>query len=153
LQGPFVQMRRRSFPLPAPVADDLAGHEQGNRVQRCRRHACAAFQRRAVSRHDRLSPRPRGNRRTPRGAKHKWTEVDPAIFGTLLEQALIKTERRRLGAHYTPRAYVQRLVEVTVMELLREDWRKTLTKAQAAKDESKDGKAIAILRAFLHYLC
>src|SRR4051794_24511129 len=30
-----------------------------------------------------------------------WKEVDPSIFGTLLEQALDKTERKRLGAHYT----------------------------------------------------
>jgi len=36
-------------------------------------------------------------------AKHVWTEVEPAIFGTLLEQALDKDERKRLGAHYTPR--------------------------------------------------
>jgi hypothetical protein len=69
-------------------------------------------------------------------AKAKWTEVDPAIFGTLLEQALEPAERKKLGAHYTPRSYVQRLVEVTVMEPLREDWQKALTRAEAAKDRS-----------------
>src|SRR3546814_3693359 len=47
-------------------------------------------------------------------AKHVWTDVEPAIFGTLLEQALDKDERKRLGAHYTPRAYVERLVEATI---------------------------------------
>jgi hypothetical protein len=46
----------------------------------------------------------------------------PAIFGTLLEQALDPKERRKLGAHYTPRSYVQRLVDVPVMEPLRADW-------------------------------
>ncbi|MBP0617677.1 class I SAM-dependent DNA methyltransferase [Jiella mangrovi] len=86
-------------------------------------------------------------------AKAKWTEVDPAIFGTLLEQALEKTERKRLGAHYTPRAYVQRLVEVTVMEPLREDWRRALTRAQAAKEEGEEKKAAEIVRGFLHQLC
>ena len=37
-------------------------------------------------------------------------DVEPAIFGTLLERALDPAERRQLGAHYTPRAYVERLV-------------------------------------------
>ncbi|RWQ72053.1 MAG: class I SAM-dependent DNA methyltransferase [Mesorhizobium sp.] len=86
-------------------------------------------------------------------AEYKWTEVDPAIFGTLLEQALEPTERKKLGAHYTPRGYVQRLVEVTVMEPLRDDWQKALTKAEAAKDERDDSKAIEIVRAFHHKLC
>ena len=52
-------------------------------------------------------------------AKYNWREVDPAIFGTLLEQALDTKERAKLGAHYTPRAYVERLVVVTIMEPLR----------------------------------
>ena len=55
-------------------------------------------------------------------ASHNWRDVDPSIFGTLLEQALDPKERRRLGAHYTPRAYVERLVVATVIEPLRADW-------------------------------
>jgi hypothetical protein len=86
-------------------------------------------------------------------ARHRWTEVDPAIFGTLLEQALEPKERKKLGAHYTPRAYVQRLVEVTVMEPLRADWQKALIKAEAAKEEGADAKAIDIVRGFHHQLC
>jgi hypothetical protein len=86
-------------------------------------------------------------------AKHKWTEVDPAIFGTLLEQALEPTERRKLGAHYTPRAYVARLVEATVMEPLRADWRRALKQADGEKDAGNEPGAAAILRAFHHRLC
>lgn len=86
-------------------------------------------------------------------AQADWTQVDPAIFGTLLEQALDKEERKRLGAHYTPRTYVQRLVGVTVMEPLRADWEAALTKAQAAKDAAKDADAVEIVRAFHHQLC
>jgi hypothetical protein len=86
-------------------------------------------------------------------ASADWTQVDPAIFGTLLEQALDKEERKRLGAHYTPRSYVQRLVDVTVMEPLRADWEAALTKAQAAKDAAKDADAVEIVRAFHHQLC
>jgi hypothetical protein len=43
-------------------------------------------------------------------AKFNWREVEPAIFGTLLERALSPADRHKLGAHYTPRAYVERLV-------------------------------------------
>jgi len=51
-----------------------------------------------------------------------WTDVEPAIFGTLLERALNPNERAKLGAHYTPRAYVERLIGPTIMEPLRGDW-------------------------------
>lgn len=86
-------------------------------------------------------------------ARADWKEVDPAIFGTLLEQALDKDERARLGAHYTPRSYVQRLVEVTVMAPLREDWAAVQTKALSAKDAGDDAAAIALVRDFHHRLC
>jgi len=56
-------------------------------------------------------------------AERDWKDVEPAIFGTLLEKALDPGERHRLGAHYTPRAYVERLVAATIIEPLNEDWR------------------------------
>ena len=37
-------------------------------------------------------------------ARADWRDVEPAIFGTLLERALDPVERHKLGAHYTPRA-------------------------------------------------
>ncbi|GEM_PF-3166288 len=40
--------------------------------------------------------------------------------GTLLERALDSVERHKLGAHYTPLAYVERLVIPTVIQPLRE---------------------------------
>jgi hypothetical protein len=86
-------------------------------------------------------------------AKAKWTEVDPAIFGTLLEQALEPGDRRKLGAHYTPRSYVQRLVEVTVMEPLRADWDRVLTKAEDAKESGDEKEAVKLVQAFHHQLC
>jgi hypothetical protein len=55
-------------------------------------------------------------------ARADWREVEPAIFGTLLERALDPKERHKLGAHYTPRAYVERLVIPTIMHPLRKEW-------------------------------
>lgn len=55
-------------------------------------------------------------------AKSNWRRVEPAIFGTLLEQALDTKERSKLGAHYTPRPYVERLVRATIMDVLEPEW-------------------------------
>lgn len=51
-----------------------------------------------------------------------WREVEPAIFGTLLERALDPIERHKLGAHYTPRIYVESLIHPTIIQPLREEW-------------------------------
>lgn len=51
-------------------------------------------------------------------AEKNWRDVEPAIFGTLLERALNPKERAKLGAHYTPRAYVERLISPTIIEPL-----------------------------------
>ena len=51
-----------------------------------------------------------------------WRDVEPAIFGTLLERALDPVERHKLGAHFTPRASVEWLVLPTIIEPLRAEW-------------------------------
>ncbi|CAB1369803.1 class I SAM-dependent DNA methyltransferase [Denitratisoma oestradiolicum] len=82
-----------------------------------------------------------------------WTQVEPAIFGTLLERALDPAERHALGAHYTPRAYVERLVMPTVIEPLRQSWNYVQAAALVLAGEGKDREAIAELRAFHQRLC
>ncbi|MBL8882985.1 MAG: class I SAM-dependent DNA methyltransferase [Hyphomicrobium sp.] len=86
-------------------------------------------------------------------AKYNWKEVEPAIFGTLLEQALNEKERARLGAHYTPRAYVERLVVVTVMEPLRQEWAQVQATAERLKEEGKQKEAIAVVSGYHEKLC
>jgi hypothetical protein len=61
-------------------------------------------------------------------AHFDWSRVEPSIFGTLLVRALDPEERHRLGAEFTPREYIERLVEPTVVEPIRERW----TAVQAA---------------------
>jgi len=70
-----------------------------------------------------------------------WREVEPAIFGTLLERALNPTERHALGAHYTPRAYVERLVLPTVVEPLRAEWANAQAAALVLAHEAADLEA------------
>jgi hypothetical protein len=86
-------------------------------------------------------------------ARRNWRDVEPAIFGTLLEQALDPAERRRLGAHYTPRAYVERLVLATVIEPLREEWRNVLGTAERLRTSGDVKGAAATVQAFHEKLC
>jgi hypothetical protein len=88
-----------------------------------------------------------------RAARFNWREVEPAIFGTLLERALSPSDRHKLGAHYTPRAYVERLVLPTVVEPLREDWRDAQAAALVLAGEGKLDEARQTVRAFHHALC
>ena len=82
-----------------------------------------------------------------------WREVEPAIFGTLLERALNPRERAALGAHYTPRAYVERLVGPTIIDPLREDWGDAQGAMARLVDAGDDAGALAVARAFHHQLC
>ena len=86
-------------------------------------------------------------------AEADWSAVEPAIFGTLLERALDERERERLGAHFTPRAYVERLVLPTVIEPLRADWEAVKAAAVELADAGDKSGAIAQLRRFHETLC
>jgi hypothetical protein len=86
-------------------------------------------------------------------ASYSWKEVDPSIFGTLLEQALDPEERKRLGAHYTPRAYVERLVVATIIEPLREDWRNVQATAETKRASGDLKGAAAEVQTFHEKIC
>ena len=62
-------------------------------------------------------------------------------------------ERSKLGAHYTPRAYVERLVVPTIIEPLRADWEEALTRAHALEGEGKHQTALQAIKDFHHRLC
>ena len=86
-------------------------------------------------------------------AKQNWSHVEPAIFGTLLERALNPGERHKLGAHYTPRAYVERLVLPTVVEPLRAEWESVRAAAFTHARAGNLKKARDEVNAFHDRLC
>jgi hypothetical protein len=88
-----------------------------------------------------------------KAARRDWRNVEPAIFGTLLEQALSERERSKLGAHYTPRAYVERLVVPTVIEPLRDDWDAVQSEAIGKLLESGEPAARQVVKRFHDRLC
>jgi hypothetical protein len=86
-------------------------------------------------------------------AQADWRDVEPAIFGTLLERALDPDERHKLGAHYTPRAYVERLVLPTIVEPLREEWTAAQAAAFTLAGQGKQKEAQAEIHRFHRRLC
>ncbi len=94
-------------------------------------------------------------------SRFDWSRVEPSIFGTLLVRALDPVERHRLGAEYTPREYIQRLIEPTVVEPIREKWTAVQGAVLQLEEKGKKPdreKAIKALRDFhdwmrgLHFL-
>ncbi len=95
-------------------------------------------------------------------ARSDWSSVEPAIFGTLIERALDPRERHILGAHYTPRAYVERLVHPTIIEPLRAEWDAVRAVAMSLESQVDSGgvgasakhkEAVQRLREFHTKLC
>jgi hypothetical protein len=82
-----------------------------------------------------------------------WRNVEPAIFGTLLENALSERERGQYGAHFTPRGYVERLVVPAVIEPLMGKWRAVQALAESARAKGNTGAAIELVKTFHRDLC
>jgi hypothetical protein len=51
-----------------------------------------------------------------------WSQIEPAIFGTLFERGLDPAQRAQLGAHYTSRDDILRLVEPVILWPLRREF-------------------------------
>lgn len=76
-------------------------------------------------------------------AKSDWSAVEPAIFGTLVERALDPRERHKLGAHYTPRSYVERLIRPALIDPLRAEWDAVKAAASLANEKAAKAEAAA----------
>jgi type II restriction/modification system DNA methylase subunit YeeA len=61
-------------------------------------------------------------------SKLDWSEIEPSIFGTLFERGLNPDKRSQLGAHYTDRQSIMRIVEPVVLAPLRAEWESVKTR-------------------------
>ncbi len=90
-----------------------------------------------------------------RAARADWRQVEPSIFGTLLTRALDPVERHRLGAEYTPREYVERVVRPTVEEPIREHWTRVQAEVLQLRESGRKkdvSEALKRLRDFHTWL-
>ena len=55
-------------------------------------------------------------------AELDWSEIDPSVFGTLFERGLDPDKRAQLGAHYTARDKIMRLIEPIITRPLLAEW-------------------------------
>lgn len=88
-------------------------------------------------------------------ARADWKDVEPTIFGTLLTRALDPEERHRLGAEYTPREFIERLVRPTVEEPVRERWTAVQAEVLQLRDTGRPKDRAAAeqrLRDFLTWM-
>ena len=92
-----------------------------------------------------------------------WSEIDPSILGTLFERGLDPDKRMQLGAHYTDRDKIMRIVDPVIVRPLLTEWQNTKTdieasikRAEKARSPSARTKAHEkskeILRTFLERL-
>ncbi|MDT7952235.1 MAG: DNA methyltransferase [Acetobacteraceae bacterium] len=69
-----------------------------------------------------------------------WAEVDPSILGTLFERGLDPDKRSQLGAHYTSREMIERLIEPVVRRPLLAEWSEVQAQIAAAGAAAKPGR-------------
>ena len=92
-----------------------------------------------------------------------WSEIDPSILGTLFERGLDPDKRSQLGAHYTDRDKIMRIIEPVIVRPLLAEWDKekiaiaaALERAGAAQTEAtrtrQRRQADGLLSAFLERL-
>ena len=92
-----------------------------------------------------------------------WADIDPAILGTLFERGLDPDKRSQLGAHYTDRDMIMRIIKPVVSDPWLEEWEETkkdiqrhLERSESAKTASnrnrRRGQADSALNTFLERL-
>ena len=92
-----------------------------------------------------------------------WSEIDPSILGTLFERGLDPDKRSQLGAHYTDRDKIMRIVERVIVRPLLAEWEAAKAEIAAAIERAEAARSPAAktrqrrqadrtLRAFLERL-
>ena len=100
---------------------------------------------------------------TLKAAMLEWSEIDPSILGTLFERGLDPDKRSQLGAHYTDRDKITRIIEPVIVRPWLAEWETTkaeiaamLDRADTAKSRAagtrQHGQAERLLRTFLERL-
>jgi type II restriction/modification system DNA methylase subunit YeeA len=69
-----------------------------------------------------------------------WSQVEPAIFGTLFERSLNPGKRSQLGAHYTSREDILLIVEPVVIAPLQRRWETVKAEATALAEAANTAK-------------
>ena len=66
-----------------------------------------------------------------------WSEIDPSILGTLFERGLDPDKRSQLGAHYTDRDKIMRIVEPVIVRPWLAEWEAAKAEVGAALERAR----------------
>ena len=79
---------------------------------------------------------------TLKASELDWSNIDPSILGTLFERGLDPDKRSQLGAHYTDRDKIMRIIDPVIVRPLLAEWgtakariAKSIERANAAKSK------------------
>ena len=72
-----------------------------------------------------------------------WSEIDPSILGTLFERGLDPDKRSQLGAHYTDRDKIMRIVEPVIVRPWLAEWKTAKTELAAVLERADAAKSRA----------
>ena len=70
-----------------------------------------------------------------------WGEIDPSILGTLFERGLDPSKRAQLGAHYTDRDNIMRIVGPVINRPWLADWAETKGAIETALGKASEGSS------------
>ena len=70
-----------------------------------------------------------------------WSKIDPSILGTLFERGPDPDKRSQLGAHYTDRDKIMRIVDPVIVRPLIAEWETVKEKIAAAIAKGGQGEA------------
>ena len=80
---------------------------------------------------------------TLKAAMLEWSEIDPSILGTLFERGLDPDKRSQLGAHYTDRDKIMRIIEPVIVRPWRAEWEKAKAGIVTALKRAETAKSTA----------
>ncbi len=74
-------------------------------------------------------------------AQKDWSDIDPSIMGTLFERGLDPSKQSQLGAHYTDRDMIMKIIHPVIIEPLQQEWDEVKTKIAAEMQKAEAYKA------------
>ena len=77
---------------------------------------------------------------TLKAAELDWAEIDPAIMGTLFERGLDPGKRAQLGAHYTDREKIMKIIAPVITRPLLREWGCVKTEMQGCLEKGGNAK-------------
>ena len=80
---------------------------------------------------------------TLRAAALDWSEIDPSILGTLFERGLDPDKRSQLGAHYTDRDKIMRIIDPVVVRPWLAEWETAKGEIDSSLGRAEEAKSRA----------